>query len=1156
MARDPEAIATELQRLLDPQVRNRLRALGLARSMVWRSGTVPEGGPPFREDLSEDLLDFGYSVLALALELRDANRTLADQQPYATDRAFTLAAECVESAVRRGDPGDGTRGRHLVVAAAAFHLGGYAARSFSLLPSSVLAANLASSERALALLLRRDLDDLRLQVREWLDAGENSDETVARRLADEQDDFGIDEAIIIALNAAYFRALGYLDTALMLGDENAHTLAITALETVVGHASEAGNLTMWWVSALTRHIARDLWEHSLHVCLPRGPLPESWDEWRRSFISVLSARQRPQVDLWPSQREAARRAIDPNDDLIVALPTSSGKTRIAELCILRTLADDRRVMYVTPLRALSAQVEQILARTFVPLGASVTSLYGAAGATSLDLTTLATASIVVSTPEKLDFALRQDPGVLDDVGLIVFDEGHMIGVGSREIRYEVLIQRLLRRSDSSSRRIVCLSAMFNPQDEFFQDFGAWLRSDSPGELINVDWRPTRQLLATLDWRDGRAAWLQFSDAEKPYVPRFFEEQPPLGRRRKPFPQDDKEFCVAATLAFARDGHDVLVYSPQRRQIEPLVESFCTAGQQGYMKDTRRPAPDDIAYALAIGREWLGENHAAVRALPFGIGTHHGWLPRPFLSAIEDLLNARRLPVVVASPTLAQGIDLACSVLVFRSVTRFDPSRGELVPIPASEFSNVLGRAGRAYVDLDGIAVFPTFKSGRARNRELRDFQELVKESRGQRLTSGIYVLVMNIVGELCRRLGADPARFVEYVVNHQDIWSNSRLEAADGLLDDADAATQTLDEMLSDLDIALLSLVEDADAPIDALATLLDTALTGSLWKRTLERMPDAAKAEQLEREVLYSRVRWLWRNTTPELRQACFSAGLGRRAGVHLYNHLDTLVADLVELHSGVTTGDRGRTRGAAISFAKCVFGERFFRPHAMPDDWSDVLGAWVEGRAFADILANSSDKAAGFVYDGIVFKLVWAAEAVRVQATTTNHPGAVDLGDGPALAFTHGLPSASAALLCQFGYPSRTGALWLVEQLGADFTDYKEMRIWEATHSSVFDDPHFWRSTDHRLLWEMSRLSSGNSSVKKWLRTEHSASPVWRSAVPSRGTQLRLVKMSGSQMALCDSMLTTLGEVTLPFDASNCALSAFVARNGRLVISRFGPA
>ena len=378
------------------------------------------------------------------------------------------------------------------------------------------------------------------------------------------------------------------------------------------------------------------------------------------------------MELWPSQLTAATRSTDPDDDLVIALPTSAGKTRIAELCLLRTLADGRRAVYVTPLRALSAQVERVLGRTFVPLDASVTSLYGASGATSSDVDTLATASIVVATPEKLDFALRQDPDVLNDVGLIVFDEGHMIGLGSREIRYEVLIQRLLRRPDAGSRRIVCLSAMFNPDDPYFADFGNWLRSDATGDFVHVQWRPTRQRFATLDWSErGGTARLAFLDGERPFVPRFIERVAAQGRRKNAFPQNDKEFCIAAANAFARDGHTVLVYSPQRSQIEPIASEFRRIADQGYLTHIRPPSPEHLLVAQAIGREWLGEDHAAMKALEVGVGTHHGALPRPFLSAIEELLDKRRLSIVVASPTLAQGVDLACSVLIFRSIQRYE-----------------------------------------------------------------------------------------------------------------------------------------------------------------------------------------------------------------------------------------------------------------------------------------------------------------------------------------------------------------------------------------------------------------------------------------------------------------------------------------------------
>ncbi len=161
------------------------------------------------------------------------------------------------------------------------------------------------------------------------------------------------------------------------------------------------------------------------------------------------ARSRSEIDLWPSQLHVVDRIFQDGRDLVVALPTSAGKTRIAELSILACLAQDRRTVYVTPLRALSAQTEQILARTFSPLGIRVSSLYGSMGVSDVDEDTLRSSEIVVATPEKLDFALRSDPSLLDDVGLVVLDEGHMIGASEREVRYEAQIQRLLRRADAS-----------------------------------------------------------------------------------------------------------------------------------------------------------------------------------------------------------------------------------------------------------------------------------------------------------------------------------------------------------------------------------------------------------------------------------------------------------------------------------------------------------------------------------------------------------------------------------------------------------------------------------------------------------------------------------------------------------------------------------
>jgi hypothetical protein len=1154
MARNPEIIAQTLAALIQPQARGRLLAQGLARGMVWRDGVVPEGAPEFSSTLTPDLLDFGYGILALALELRDANRDRGAEEQFPTDDPFRVAAEAIESAVRRGDPLDGDQGRHLVVSAAAFHLAGFAARSFSMLPTPALARNLASPERALACLLRRDLPLLRELILVWHSEAAHGDDVIAARLLNADDSFGPEDAAILGLTTSYFRGLGLADTALLFGSRRLFDAALAAIQTVVTSSAEIGNIPTWWVSTLTIHLVRDLWNQSLFVRLPSGSgMPSRWNELRHDFIAQLATRKPPHIELWPSQLAAASRAVDPNDDLVIALPTSAGKTRIAELCILRALADGRRIVYVTPLRALSAQVERVLAKTFVPLGATVTSLYGASGATMADTKTLASASIVVATPEKLDFAIRQDGKVLDDVGLIVFDEGHMIGVGSREIRYEVLIQRLLRRSDAAARRIVCLSAMFNPDDPYFKDFGDWLRSDAPGEPVNVQWRPTRQRLATLDWSErSNAGRLSFLDDEKPFVPRFVEQSAPQKKRKKPFPIDDVEFCICAANAFARDGHTVLVYSPLKSQVEPVAREFRHMRDQGYLPNVKSPQTEHLKVALAIGREWLGDDHPAVEALEVGVGTHHGALPRPFLNAVEELLDARRLSVVVASPTLAQGIDLACSVLIFRSLKRYE--NGQWVPIDAAEFSNVVGRAGRAFVDIDGISVLPTFDAAK-RTQEHAIFTKLIKDSKGQRLLSGLATLVWHIGFRLAHKLGTKHEALLEYVLNQRDLWADARLAAPEQSGEEEDEEDM-LEKQIADLDVALLSLIEPLDADVSQVAAVLDEVLKDSLWKRTLAREDEVTR--NIERELLRSRAEWLWGNRTLDQRRACFNSGLGRKPGLFLNGQLDSLVNILCDFQNAVATDDADAAGTAAVTLYTEVMKEPFFAVRRLPDEWEGVLRQWIDGTAFSQILegrgARDAHRAQVFIQEGVVFRLVWAAEAVRVQAVATDHARAGELGDGPAFALTYGRALDSCRIVVPDGFFVTPRSRWLTRRVGAAFTDMSGLRIWLASHNALLSDPDFWETEDMFTLWMHTSSPSASEYPRTWTHNDHTVNVAWKTSPPGSGSQVRIIPALGRNGTICSLDLNPLGETQFGFDPHGASLDGRVTAGGKVRIAYFG--
>ncbi|MFO1500071.1 MAG: DEAD/DEAH box helicase [Verrucomicrobiota bacterium] len=527
--------------------------------MIWSEGQIPEGGQPFSPLLTSDLLSYGVALFRLGLELRSQER-----HSIAAINAFERAGEAIESVVRDGNPEFNERGFYTVLAAAAYHLGHFSARAFSLFPSELESLNLSPAERSLTLLMRRDLSGVRGMLLTY--AGENGfDETLGAELSriEDADGGALDHGVFLTLNSLYHKALAIFDYALESGSENALQAALAMLDEGTAAAEEYVSVPFWWLFTLTRHLLDDLWDQSLHVRLPESPddAPESqWADLRRLFIAKLGKQNRAEIEIWPSQLEAAARALDMSDDLVAALPTSAGKTRIAEIAILRALALGKRVVFVTPLRALSAQTERSLRQTFTALGFSVSSLYGSSGTTGDDADSLRNRNIVVTTPEKLDFALRNDSSLLDDVGLVVFDEAHTIGAGEREIRYEVLVQRLLRREDADGRRIVCLSAIL-PQGEQLQDFLAWMRQDQPGHAITVNWRPTRQRFGEIYWRENKAltakgdlsknvARLEFRledvGDDAPYVDGFVVGQPPRGRQTKPLPRDRRDLCLMST----------------------------------------------------------------------------------------------------------------------------------------------------------------------------------------------------------------------------------------------------------------------------------------------------------------------------------------------------------------------------------------------------------------------------------------------------------------------------------------------------------------------------------------------------------------------------------------------------------------------------------
>lgn len=1063
----------------------RLLYRGAAWSLMRDDGVLPQNAPPFGATIETDLAEHGFALLRGAMALR-AQTGASDL----TSKAFERAANAFEALVRNGAPEAPDRGFRRTIAAAAYHLAGFSAVAYSLFNETTDDLNTSPGEKAIRHLILRDLDQLRSFVREWLGTETHSDDQIAETLRGEDAD--VDEVLSSILNTTVCRALAFFDFALETGQPEPLESAQTLLATAVSLADNAGNVPLWWISSLCRHLIDDLWQHSLHQTLPTEPpegAEEKYPNLRRLFISSLYARKTSEVELWPSQREAARRSTDVTDDMVVALPTSAGKTRVAEITALMTLSSERRVLIVTPLRALSAQTERSFRKTFAPLGFSVSSLYGASGLSAGDEDALRTREIIIATPEKLDFALRNDPSLIDDVGLIVLDEGHMIGPSEREIRYETLVQRLLRRADAAERRIVCLSAILPSGDEL-DDLTAWIRSDEPGEPVRSDWRPTRQRFGALTW-SGKAALLRLDlDDDGPFLDKFVMEKPALGREKKPYPRKNSHLTLFAAWEFASQGRRTLIFSTQANWVESYGKQVVDLCKRGYL-DSLLDDEAAIARALEVGKEWLGEDHPAVASLKVGIAIHHGRLPNPFLRELELLLSEGVLKVIVASPTLSQGLNLNAAVLLVPALYRASEK------IKGEEFANVAGRAGRAFVDVEGLIVHVMFDKLNWRKKE---WSKLVASARARTLKSGLIQIVAEILERLSREGVLERDDAWEYLANAREAWGSldeeaevaERLAAAveydddgdDDDEDEADGKEETIDEeplsqLVERLDATVFGLIEALDADRADLPKLLDEALKGSLWARQIAREDE--DVAPLHKKVLGARASLIWKNTTAQVRRGHFAMGVGLEAGLAIDSMADELAEFLDRADEAALSGDIDELADALGGLGERLLFMRPFIPdkaNALPANWKAILRSWVSGEEVAKIGPQNMR----VVEEAFTYRLVWALEAVRTRRMSLGWSPDTVVG-GAAAAIETGVPRFMMAMLIRAGLPSRRAAMAAIEDAEPVFVMPAEMRAWlESDEITAYTDAGDWPTPDTSALWARFRTEALSGGIQQW--------------------------------------------------------------------------
>lgn len=360
-----------------------------------------------------------------------------------------------------------------------------------------------------------------------------------------------------------------------------------------------------------------------------------------------------------------------DQNVFLGAPTGSGKTIAAEIAILRVFEEypGKKVVYIAPLKALVKERLRDWKVRMKLIGRTVVELSGDA---TPDISALAKADILCTTPEKWDGISRnwQVRSYVTAVKLVVFDEVHMLGSDRGPI-LEVIVSRMryIGWNLNAPIRLVGLStAVSNPGD-----LSSWLGVEKKWAVFNFDpsVRPVPMMVHIAGYH-GKNYCPRMATMNKPTYNAICEKSP---------------------------TQPVIVFVSSRRQ-------------------TRLTAMALIGFLLLEGNtaKWVHMDVAEVQrytsklddpyvkhCLQFGVGIHHAGLLDGDRSVVEEAFLSNKIQVLVATSTLAWGVNFPAHMVVVKGTEYYDAKTSSYVDFPITDVLQMIGRAGRPQFDTEGVA---------------------------------------------------------------------------------------------------------------------------------------------------------------------------------------------------------------------------------------------------------------------------------------------------------------------------------------------------------------------------------------------------------------------------------------------------------------------
>jgi helicase len=377
--------------------------------------------------------------------------------------------------------------------------------------------------------------------------------------------------------------------------------------------------------------------------------------------------------LYPPQEEAIKAGALESRNLVLASPTASGKTLVAELCALKHILEkNSKVLYLTPLRALANEKFEEFKKystIYKPNGRRI-SVGISTGDYDSSAPWLERYDIIITTNEKADSLLRHRLKWIDEISLVVADEVHLLNESERGPTLEVVLARLMQINPDA--QILALSATVKNADELAE----WLKAES----ITTEWRPVALKEGVLlnneaQFKDGSALKLD---------------------------KHNTNSAINLAIHTIKASGQVLIFATTRQSSARLAQN-AAADVEALLSKPLKRSLDRLAEEISSAGEKTRISDLLADLVRHGVAFHHAGLGGSHRRLIEKAFREGKIKILTATPTLAFGVNLPARIVVISDYRRYEPGYG-YYPISVLEYKQMCGRAGRPKYDRIGESL--------------------------------------------------------------------------------------------------------------------------------------------------------------------------------------------------------------------------------------------------------------------------------------------------------------------------------------------------------------------------------------------------------------------------------------------------------------------